>query len=374
MKFIASSSSLLKQLQIVNSVISSKVVIPILEYFLFEVDNNSLRIVGTDLEVSIQAFLPVESKESGKVAVPSKIILDTLKSLPDQPITFTINEDSRSIELTYDNGKAKISAEEAEDFPKFPTIENATTFNLPQEMLDRAISKTLFAVGSDELKPALTGLFLDLTENDIRFVSTDGNKLVKFQRNDFKPAEPTTFILPKKALNVIKNSLNPDAETEVEVQFNKINSLFKVNDITIVCRLIDEKFPDYNSAMPVDLPNKLRINRLELINSLKRISIFANKTTYQVKFSLSGNELQLNAQDLDYSNEANERLACEYEGDDMEIGFSARFLVEMLSSLDSEEVILSLSAHNRPGTLTPGVAEEKEEIIMLLMPIVIKFN
>lgn len=374
MKFIASSSSLLKQLQIVNSVISSKVVIPILEYFLFEVDNNSLRIVGTDLEVSIQAFLPVESKESGKVAVPSKIILDTLKSLPDQPITFTINEDTRSIELTYDNGKAKISGEVAEDFPKFPTIENATTFNLPQDMIDRAISKTLFAIGSDELKPALTGLYLDITTDDIRFVSTDGNKLVKYQRNDFKSAEPTTFILPKKALNVIKNSVDPAIETEVEVSFNKVNALFKVNDITVVCRLIDEKFPDYNSAMPVDLPNKLRINRSELVNSLKRISIFANKTTYQVKFSLSGNELQLNAQDLDYSNEANERLGCEYEGEDMEIGFSARFLVEMLSSLDSEEVVLSLAAHNRPGTLTPGVDEKGEEIIMLLMPIVIKFN
>ena len=374
MKFIASSSTLLKQLQIVNSVIGSKVVIPILEYFLFEVDNNTLRIVGTDLEVSIQSFLTVEANENGKIAVPSKIIIDTLKSLPDQPITFTINEETRSIEMTYDNGKAKISGEVAEDFPKFPTLENATTFSIPQEIIDRAITKTLFAIGSDELKPALTGLFLEMNTENVRFVSTDGNKLVKFQRNDIKTSDPVSFILPKKALNVIKNSFIGETEVEVELKYNKVNVLFKINDITIVSRLIDEKFPDYNSAMPVDLPNILRLNRADLVNSLKRISIFANKTTYQVKFSITGNELQLNAQDLDYSNEASERLSCEYEGEDMEIGFSARFLVEMLGSIDSEEVILSLSAHNRPGTLTPAVPAEKEEIIMLLMPIVIKFN
>lgn len=374
MKFIASSSSLLKQLLIVNSVISSKVVIPILEYFLFEVDNNSLRIVGTDLEVSIQALMAVESKENGKIAVPSKIIIDTLKSLPDQPITFTINEDTRSIEMTYDNGKAKISGEVAEDFPKFPVIENATTFSIPQIIIDRAIAKTLFAIGSDELKPALTGLFLEMGKESMQFVSTDGNKLVKYQRNDLKSDSPTAFILPKKSLNVIKNSIDGNEEVNVEVNFNKVNALFKINDITIVCRLIDEKFPDYNSAMPVELPNKLRINRTDLINSLKRISIFANKSTYQVKFTLNGNEIQLNAQDLDYSNEASERLTCEYDGENMEIGFSARFLIEMLGSIDAEEVMLSLSAHNRPGTLTPAVQHENEEIIMLLMPIVIKFS
>jgi len=373
MKFIASSSSLLKQLQIVNSVISSKVVIPILEYFLFEVDNNSLRIVGTDLEVSIQAIMSVESKENGKIAVPSKIILETLKNLPDQPITFTINEETHFIELSYDNGKAKISGEVAEDFPKFPVLENASNFAIPEHVLDRAVSKTLFAIGSDELKPALTGLFLEMNTENVRFVSTDGNKLVKYQRNDVRAETPTSFILPKKALNVIKNSLTAGT-SDVEVKFNKVNTQFQINDITIVCRLIDEKFPDYNSAMPVDLPNKLRINRNELVNSLKRIAIFSNKTTYQVKFTLSGNELQLNAQDLDYSNEANERLACEYEGENMEIGFSARFLGEMLGSMDSEEVILSLSAHNRPGTLTPAVNADSEELIMLLMPIVIKFS
>lgn len=374
MKFIASTSTLLKQLQIINGVISSKVVIPILEYFLFEVENGKLRIVGTDLEVSIQGTIAVESEENGKIAVPAKIILDILKSLPDQPITFTINDKSHSIELTTDTGKYKISGEVAEDFPKFPTLSDASSFALPMDVFYQAISKTLFAVGSDELKPALTGLFVDLTEKDVKFVSTDGNKLVKYQRNDFHIATPTSFILPKKALNVLKSSLVSEDTSLVNIMFNKVNAMFAFNDITIICRLIDERFPDYNSAIPIELPSKLMINRYELIDSLKRIQIFANKTTYQVKFTISGNELQLTSQDLDYANEGFERLNCEFEGEDMEIGFSAKFLIEMLSTLTSEEAILSLSAHNRPGTLIPANAQENEEIIMLLMPIVIKFN
>jgi DNA polymerase III subunit beta len=374
MKFIASTSSLLKQLLIINGVISSKVVIPILEYFLFEVENNKLRIVGTDLEVSIQGTIAVESEESGKIAVPAKIIIDILRTLPEQPITFTINEKTHSVELTSDNGKYKISGEVAEDFPKFPSLNDATTFYLPSDILYQAISKTIFAIGSDELKPALTGLYVDLTDKDVKFVSTDGNKLVKYQRNDFRIETATSFILPKKALNVLKNSLLPDDKGNVEIQFNKVNALFTFQDTTIVCRLIDERFPDYNSAIPIEVPNKLMINRHELTDSLKRIQIFANKTTYQVKFAIAGNELQLSAQDLDYANEAFERLTCEYEGEDMEIGFSAKFLVEMLSSLSSEEVVFSLAAHNRPGTLIPANVQENEEIIMLLMPIVIKFN
>jgi DNA polymerase-3 subunit beta len=374
MKFIASTSALLKQLHIINGVISSKVVIPILEYFLFEVENGILRIVGTDLEISIQGTLPVESMEDGKVAVPAKIIIEILRTLPEQPVTFTINEKNHSIELTSDNGKYKIAGEVAEDFPKFPVIPEATPLTVSANILYNAISKTLFAVGTDELKPALTGLFIELSEDNTRFVATDGNKLVKYQRNDLKISAPTSFILPRKALNVLKSSILPEDTGNIEINFNKVNAQFSFQDITIVCRLIDEKFPDYNSAIPLELPNKLLINRSDLVDSLKRIQIFANKTTYQVKLMITGSEIQLTAQDIDFANEAFERLNCEYTGEDMEIGFSAKFLTEMLSSLNSTEVVLSLSAHNRPGTLVPAQAQDNEEIIMLLMPIVIKFN
>ena len=374
MKFIASTSALLKQLQIINGVISSKVVIPILEYFLFEVDKDKLKITGTDLEVSMQGIVNVQSTESGKVAVPAKMIIDILKSLPDQPITFTINEDNNSIELTSDNGKYKITGEIADDFPKFPVLEDATSITMPADILQNAISKTLFAVGTDELKPALTGLFVDFATDSATFVSTDGNKLVKYLRKDIPVEEPATFILPRKALNVLRTSITSDGTAQIDVLFNKINALFRFKDTTIVCRLIDERFPDYNSAIPTDLPNKLIINRHDLIDSLKRTQIFANKTTYQVRFNILGNELELTSQDLDYANEAHERLTCDYNGDNLEIAFSARFLVEMLSSMDNDEIMLSLTAHNRPGTITPATPDENEELIMLLMPIVIKFN
>ena len=374
MKFIASTSALLKQLQVINGVISSKVVIPILEYFLFEIDKEKLKIVGTDLEVSMQGSINVQSNESGKVAVPAKMIIDILKSLPDQPITFTINEDNNSIELTSDNGKYKITGEIADDFPKFPVLEDASSISVPASILHNAISKTLFAVGADELKPALTGMFIEMSNDAITFVSTDGNKLVKYQRKDINIEEPTSFILPRKALNVLRSTISAEEDAQVEIFFNKVNALFRFKDTTIVCRLIDERFPDYNSAIPVDLPNKMVINRIELVESLKRSQIFANKTTYQVRFGITGNELELTSQDLDYANEAHERLTCDYEGENMEIAFSARFLIEMLTSMDSDDIMLSLTAHNRPGTITPAAPDENEELIMLLMPIVIKFN
>lgn len=373
MKFIVSTGTLLKQLNIINGVIASKVVIPILEYILFEVEDGKLRIVGTDLEVSIQGIVPVESKENGKIAVPAKMIIDILKSLPEQPVTFTINEITNSIELTSDNGKYKITGEIADDFPKFPIIENALEYKVPAQVLLTGIVSTHIAISNDDLKPALTGMLVEMTGNGLNFVATDGNKLVKYSRKDLTSEDATSFILPRKALNVLKNSLS-DTDTDVEILYNRVNAMFRIGDITIVCRLIDEKFPDYNSAIPVELPNKLTVNRNDFINSLKRLQIFANKTTYQVKFNISGNELQLTSQDLDYANEAHERLACEYEGEDMEIGFSSRFLIEMVSIIPQDEAVISLMAHNRPGTITPAQQDENEELIMLLMPIVIKFN
>ncbi|MEA3494883.1 MAG: DNA polymerase III subunit beta [Bacteroidota bacterium] len=371
MKFIASTTTLLKQLLIINGVISSKVVIPILEYFLFEIENGKLRIVGTDLEVSMQGTIPVESKENGKIAVPASKIIEILKSLPEQPITFTINEKNNSIELSSENGKYKISGEVAEDFPKFPTIEDAKVFELPAEILESAISKTIHGIGTDELKPALTGLFIELDDEKIKFVSTDGNKLVQYTRTDITLDDTVSIILPKKALNVLKTSITTDDE-KVTVEFNNVNALFSLGNQKIVCRLIDEKFPDYNSAIPIDLPNILRIDKYNLIDALKRTQIFADKSTYEVIFKITGNDLQLESQDIDYSNEANERLTCEYDGINIEIGFSARFLIEMVSNIDSQEVVLSLSSKKRPGTITPAEPNENEELLMLLMPIVVK--
>ena len=373
MKFVASTTALLKELQLINGVISNRAVIPILEYFLFEVREAKLIITGTDLEVSMRSSLEVESKEDGQVAVPARLIIDILRTLPEQPVTFTIDTTSNAIELTSDNGKYKISGEGAEDFPKFPEVENGSTVSLSSRVMNRAINNTLFAIGNDELRPALMGLLMEMTPLDFKFVSTDGNKLVKYRREDVRADNADTFILPRKALNLLKNSL-PDDDVQVAVEYNSTNALFTFGDVKLICRLIDERFPDYSAAIPAEAPYTLRINRTELINSLKRIAIFSNKTTYQVRFKISNGELQLTAQDLDFANEGFERLACDFDGEQMSIGFNARFLIDMLNILNSDEVVINLSQHNRPGILKPAEAEQGEDLLMLLMPIVLNFD
>lgn len=373
MKFVASTTALLKELQLVNGVISNRAVIPILEYFLFEVQDSKLGITGTDLEVSMRSSLEVESKEDGQIAVPARLIIDILRTLPEQPVTFSIDSTSNAIQLTSDNGEYKIAGEGAEDFPKFPEVENGNAVSISAKVLHKAISSTLSAVGNDELRPSLMGLFTEMTPLDFKFVATDGNKLVKYLREDLRTDNTDSFLLPRKALNLLKNSL-PDEDVHVSVEYNNTNALFTFGDVKLICRLIDERFPDYNAAIPADAPNTLRINRTELVNSLKRIAIFSNKTTYQVRFKISQNELELTAQDLDFANEGFERLPCDFDGEQMNIGFNARFLIDMLNILDSDEVVINLSQHNRPGILKPAESEQGEDLLMLLMPIVLNFD
>jgi DNA polymerase-3 subunit beta len=372
MKFISSTSALLKQLQVINGVIGTRTVIPILEYFLFEVEESNLTITGTDLEVSMRSSLQVEAREDGRIAVPSKLIIDILKTLPEQPVTFTIDPENKSIELTSDSGKYKIAGESADDFPKFPVVEGASVTAFPASILASAIATTSFSIGSDELRPAMTGLFFQMTPDELRFVSTDGNKLVLYKRTDVRADQADAFILPKKALNLLKGAL-PSGETSVKMEYNRLNAHFTFNNLHLICRLIDERFPPYEAAIPVDTPNHLKVSRNDLLNALRRTVIFSNKTTNQVRFKINGSELQITAQDLDFSNEAQERLNCDYDGQDMEIGFNARFLIDMLSILDSDEVVISLSEYNRPGVLRPSEQNTGEDVLMLLMPIVLNF-
>jgi DNA polymerase-3 subunit beta len=372
MKFVSSSNALLKQLQIINGVIGTRTVIPILEYFLFEVEDGTLTLTGTDLEVSMRNTMSVEARENGRIAVPSKYILDILKTLPEQPVTFTINPENWSIELTSENGKYKIAGENPDDFPKFPVVESASVTEIPASILSSAIATTSFSIGTDELRPAMTGLFFQMTPDELRFVATDGNKLVLYKRTDAKADKEEAFILPRKALNLLKTSL-PSEDTNVRMEYNRLNAQFTFGNLTLVCRLIDERFPDYRAAIPVDVPNHLHINRNDLLNTLRRAVIFSNKSTNQVRFKINGSELTITAQDIDYNSEAVERLSCEYEGEDMEIGFNARFLIDMLHILSSEEVTLSLTAYNRPGVLKPSEEPKEEDSLMLLMPIVLNY-
>jgi DNA polymerase-3 subunit beta len=370
MKFIVSSSALLKQLQAISGALSSNTVLPILENFLFEINSGVLTISATDLQTTMNTTLAVEAKENGKIAVPSKILLDTLKTLADQPVIFSINDENFGIEMSAGDGKYKLSGENGEDFPKIPKVENAAALVITASTLAEAISKTLFAVSTDELRPAMTGVYCQMSSENITFVATDAHKLVRYRRRDAHADVTSSFILPKKALNLLKSSL-PTEDVSVNIEYNATNAFFSFNNINLICRLIDEKYPDYEAVIPVNNPNKLTIDRSLFLSCLRRVSIYSNKTTHQVRLKITGSELQISAEDLDFANEAFERLSCQYEGEDIEIGFNARFLVEMLANLETEEVALEMSTPNRAGILFPVNADNNEDVLMLVMPVIL---
>jgi DNA polymerase III subunit beta len=370
MRFIVSTSTLLKQLQAVNGASSSSTVLPILENFLFEIKDGSLTISATDLQTSMTTSLPVESKEDGKVAVPSKILLETLKTLPDQPVAFSVDVQTFAIEISAGDGKYKLSGENGEDFPKIPTVENASSVSMPASVLAEAINKTIFAVSNDDLRPAMTGVYCQLSPQNITFVATDAHKLVRYRRNDTKSDAAASFILPKKALTLLKASLGSD-DSAVSLEYNSTSAFFRFGNINLICRLIDERYPDYEAVIPQSNPNKLTLDRSQFLNSLRRVVIFANKTTHQVRLKINGSELNISSEDVDFSNEAHERLGCQYEGEDMEIGFNAKFLIEMLGNLEGDEVTLEMSTPNRAGLLIPQTNNDNENVLMLVMPVML---
>ena len=370
MKFVVSSSVLLKQLSAISGVIASNPVVPILENFLFGLESGKLTITASDLQISMITELDVESRNNGQIAVPAKILLDTLKGLPEQPVTFSVDEETYGIEISSDNGRYKLSGENAADFPKVPAVSRAHAVEFTADALGRALGNTLFATSTDDLRPAMTGVFVHLNDAETTFVATDGHRLIRYRRSDISSPDEASLIIPRKALTLIKASLPAD-DTAVRLEWNPSNAFFSFGNIRMICRLIDERFPDYENAIPANNPNKLTINRTELLASLKRISIYANKATHQVRFRIGDRQLQISAEDLDFSNEANETLPCEYDGSEMEIGFNARFLIEMLNNLASRNVELEMSAPNRAGLIKPQDKEENENILMLVMPVML---
>ncbi|MCU0359037.1 MAG: DNA polymerase III subunit beta [Cyclobacteriaceae bacterium] len=370
MKFIVNSAYLLKQLSNINGVITTNPVVPILENFLFELDKGSLTVTASDLQTSMITELQVESKERGSIAVPARILLDTLKNLPEQPVTFSIDESTYSVEIISDNGRYKLSGENATDFPRVPAVSNDFSAEISSDVLARAINNTIFATSNDELRPAMTGVFVNLGEKNTTFVSTDGHRLVRYRRTDIKSDSGNAIIIPRKALNLLKATL-PGENTPVSIDFNLSNAFFKFGNIRMICRLIDERFPDYENVIPAKNTITMTIGRTDLLSALKRISIYANKTTHQVRLKITGSELQISAEDLDFANEANERLSCEHDGEDIEIGFNARFLVEMLTNLDADQIQLMMSAPNKAGVILPVDQDKQEDILMLVMPVML---
>jgi DNA polymerase-3 subunit beta len=369
MNFVISSATLLKHLQGISGVLSTSNTLPILDNFLFEINDGRLTVSASDLETTMRTSMDVEANEEGKIAIPAKLLLDVLKTLPDQPCTFLVDDGNYGVEIAYDNGKSKMVGYNGEDFPKVPTLENANSIRVSGDIVSSAINKTLFATGVDDLRPVMSGVFCQFSPENITFVATDAHKLVRYTRTDSQASGSSSFILPKKPLNLLKTNLKGDEE--VLLEYNDSNAVFTFNDIVLVCRLIDGKYPNYEAVIPKENPNVLVIDRLQFMSSIKRVSIFANKTTHQIKLKLAGSELSLSAEDIDFANEANERLTCNYDGDDMEIGFNSRFLVEMLNNLESTEVRLEMSEPSRAGLLKPSEKEENEDILMLVMPVML---
>ena len=372
MNFIVSSSYLLKNLNAINGVITSNPVVPILDNVLFEIENGNLLITASDLQTSVMVEIQVESKKDGSAAIPAKILIDTLKNLPEQPVTFSIDDENYNIEINSDNGRYKLAGENATDFPKVPQVTDGYSIDLSSELLSNAISNTIFSTSTDELRPAMTGIFLKLSTSSCTFVSTDGHRLVKYVRSDISGDEVDhEMILPRKSLNLLKSTLPSDKSSDVKLEFNASNAFFSFDNVKMVCRLIDERYPDYENVIPLDNSNNIVIDKSEVLSSLKRISIYANKTTNQVRFKISGGEILISAEDLDFSNEANERISCEHDGADIEIGFNAKFLIEILSNLNSTRVIFKLSEPNKAGLIIPDEMDEDEDITMLVMPVML---
>jgi DNA polymerase-3 subunit beta len=370
MKFIVSSSYLLKQLQVLGSVINSSNTLPILDNFLFELDNKTLTVSASDLETTMSATLELESDSKGSVAVPAKLLLDILKTFPEQPLTFTVEENS-TIEISSNSGKYAIAYALGEEFPKSVNLDEPSSTVVPADVLATAISKTIFAAGNDDLRPVMSGVFFQFSPEGLIFVATDAHKLVKYARTDVKASQVADFIMPKKPLNILKSILGA-TDSEVTIEYNDSNATFSFDNYVLTCRLIDGKYPNYEAVIPKENPNKLMINRNMFLSSVRRVAIFSNKTTHQIRLKIAGAELNISAEDIDYSNKAEERLTCDYQGDDIQIGFNSRFLSEMLTNLTSDEIQLEMSMPNRAGILTPiDGLDEGETVTMLVMPVML---
>ena len=370
MKFIVSSTYLLKQLQVLGGVINSSNTLPILDNFLFELDHTKLTVSASDLETTMASTLDVESDSEGSVAIPARLLLDTLKTFPEQPLTFIV-EENNTVEISSNHGKYALAYANGEEFPKAVALEDPSKTVITGDVLATAISKTIFAAGNDDLRPVMSGVFFQFSTEGLTFVATDAHKLVKYTRADVKANQVAEFIMPKKPLNLLKGILAA-SEDDVTIEYNESNAKFTFENSELICRLIDGKYPNYEAVIPKENPNKLSIDRTQFLNSVRRVSIFSNKTTHQIRLKIAGAELNISAEDIDYSNKAEERLTCDYQGDDMQIGFNSRFLTEMLNNLSSDEVQLEMSMPNRAGILTPiDGLDEGEHVTMLVMPVML---
>ena len=374
MKFIVSSSLLYKEIQTLGGIINSTNTLPILDNFLFEINNNKLTLSSSDLESTMTSEIEIESTSTDKIAISAKLLTDILKTFSEQPLTFN-KTDNNTIEISASNGKYSLAYLNGDEFPKQIELLDAHETKVKGSDLGNAINSTIFASGTDDLRPVMNGVFFQFNSDSLKFVATDAHKLVKFETSEYKANEVSEFIMPKKPLQILKGILQGE-NSELVIQHNDSNAKFIFDKSSITCRLIDGKFPNYEAVIPKDNPNVLTIDRQLFLNSVRRVSIFSNKTTNQIRIKIAGTLLNISAEDFDFSNKADENLECQYSGDDIQIGFNSKFLIEMLNNLESDMITLSMSHPNRAGIIRPlnEDGESKETITMLVMPVMLNDN
>jgi len=372
MKFVVSSSSLLSHLQAISKVINSKNTLPILDCFLLELQDSTLTLTAADTETRLVTSLEVSDvKGGGKLAINARNLLDPLKELPDQPLSFDINDENLEVFIYFHNGKYNFIGQSGVDYPQPKELsDSAIRLNINPHVLSSGINHTLFASADDELRPVMNGIYFDITTDDVTFVASDGHKLVRYKTLAAKGSERASFILPKKPANLLKGILPKEVE-EIEIKFDSNNAYLKMASYTMTCRFIEGRYPNYNSVIPQENPNKVMLDRLSFLNALKRVSVFSNPASSLVKFQLSDNKMIISAQDIDFSTAAEETIECQYVGTPMNIGFKSNFLVEILNNIQATEVTLELSDPSRAGLILPVDKDNDEDLLMLLMPMML---
>jgi len=372
MKFDVSSTALLSHLQSISKVIASKNTLPILDCFLFDLAGNTLTITASDIDTRMVTSVEVMNADgNGLFAITAKNLLEPLKELPEQPLTFEINEDNMEVMIYFQNGKYNFIGQKGDTYPQQkPLNDNAISITIDARTLLGGIGHTLFATADDELRPVMNGIYFDIHTEDLTFVASDGHKLVRLRNFSIKSPERASFIMPKKPANLLRGILPKETNT-VSIQFDENNVYIKCTNFEMVSRLIEGRYPNYNSVIPQTNPHKLIIDRLFFLNALKRVSVFSNQASSLVKLQLHSNEMLVSAQDIDFSTSAEEKIMCQFDGNDLSIGFKATYLIEILNNIDAPEVTLQLADPSRAGLILPSENEEDEDLLMLLMPMML---
>ena len=367
---------MLSHLQAISRVINSKNSLQILDNFLFSLEGQQLTMTASDTETTLITSMEVEDVEgAGKVAVSSRLLLDTLREFSDQPLNFQINDSNLAMVITSANGTYNFIGQNGDEYPRLPELQaDAKMMTLPVNTLSAGISKTLFCTADDELRPVMNGIYFDILKDSLTLVATDAHKLVRYKTSytsvNLSEEDKASFILPKKPANMLKNIL-PKESGEVEVKFDNKNAYFKLSNYTMICRQVEGRYPNYNGVIPKENPYKIIVDRVSLLNALKRVSVFSNQASNLIKLQISENQIFISAQDIDFSISAEETINCQYADDQIKIGFKSAFLIEILNNINSSDVIVELTDPSRAGIILPFENEDNEDILMLLMPMLL---